>query len=89
MNGLLYLTRYDITRSNCEFKLKICDWNPYSTGMILYPQKDKLHSIAIPAAIQKSSVRSLGTRIIMTKFVDAPVVDSIPLRSLVLYTGHV
>ena len=59
--------------------MKICDWNPYSTGMILYPQKDKLHSIAIPAAIQKSSVRSLGTRIIMTKFVDAPVVDSIGL----------
>lgn len=50
---------------------------------------DSWHSIAVPRRIQCSGGCNVGSQIAMTKLVEWPVVDSTPLRSLVLYTGHV
>mmetsp|Transcript_5791 Transcript_5791/g.17680 ORF Transcript_5791/g.17680 Transcript_5791/m.17680 type:complete len:216 (-) Transcript_5791:2871-3518(-) len=51
-------------------------------------QPSKLSSAATPRLIQCACGRALGSFTSHTKFVEWPVVDSVPRRSLVLYSGH-
>ncbi len=44
---------------------------------------------ATPRFIQYCCVFDDGTSIVKTKFVECPVVDNVPARVNVLYTGHI
>lgn len=54
-----------------------------------YYQSSNWVSNATPLFIQWLSCLSVGRRMNITKFVECPVVESVPLRADVLYTGDI
>ena len=51
-------------------------------------QSSSWQSMATPRLIQCCGGRLVGSVMVITKLVECPVVDSVPRRSLVLYSGH-